>query len=44
MEVLRVSGREIDERHLSGWAVRLGIDDLLIKARAEAESFGDSSR
>lgn len=42
VEVLRVSGGEIDERHLSGWAIRLGIDDLLSKARAEAESFSAS--
>lgn len=44
VEVLRVSARDLDERHLSGWAVRLGVEDLLSNAHAEAESFGASSR
>jgi hypothetical protein len=39
----RRNARELDERNLNGWAIRLLIDDLLGKARAEAEFFGASS-
>ncbi|WP_240806730.1 hypothetical protein [Polyangium spumosum] len=36
VEVLRVSAAEIDEQYLQTWAERLGIDELLSRARAAA--------
>lgn len=36
VEVLRVSGGEIDHQYLSTWAERLRVDDLLTRAHAEA--------
>ncbi|MGH7286113.1 MAG: hypothetical protein ACRELY_31725 [Polyangiaceae bacterium] len=36
VEVLRVSGPEIDESYLESWAARLQLDQLLQKAQAEA--------
>ncbi len=40
VEVLRVSGSQMEARYLDAWAARLGIDDLLARARADAESGG----
>ncbi|WP_242515506.1 hypothetical protein [Sorangium cellulosum] len=36
IEVLRVSGAEIDHRYLITWAEKLGVDDLLTRAQDEA--------
>ncbi|MBX3229734.1 MAG: hypothetical protein KIT84_05320 [Labilithrix sp.] len=36
VEVLRVSGPELDVAYLDAWAARLGLGALLAKARAEA--------
>ena len=36
VEVLRVSGPQMQPLYLDTWASRLGIDDLLARARAEA--------
>jgi hypothetical protein len=36
VEVLRVSGAEMDHGYLTGWAERLGITALLERARAES--------
>jgi hypothetical protein len=38
VEVLRVSGGEMDRDYLAQWSGRVGISDLLERARAEAES------
>lgn len=36
MAVLRESGAALDAGHLDRWASRLGLEDLLARARAEA--------
>lgn len=36
IEVLRVSGPSMDHEYLSSWGDRLGLSDLLARARAEA--------
>ncbi|AUX47566.1 uncharacterized protein SOCE26_090880 [Sorangium cellulosum] len=36
VEVLRVSGAEIDDQYLSMWAEKLRVEDLLTRAQAEA--------
>ncbi|WP_437943373.1 hypothetical protein WMF27_37215 [Sorangium sp. So ce281] len=36
VEVLRVSGAEINDQYLSMWAEKLRVDDLLTRAQAEA--------
>jgi hypothetical protein len=35
VQVLRVSGPELDARYLEGWASKLGLDALLARARGE---------
>lgn len=43
-QVLRVNEGRLDESYLDAWAPRIGIDDLLARARLEARSVGMTPR